>query len=364
MRNSRRSTPFPLVYTLFLAAGCGDDRPSPRPGDPVASGRIEHFQWLGPSAGLLYTAWSPDYGAADLRIVDLARGVDSHVVRAAGWEPRPAVPPGGASAAYYVEPRDEETLAESRVLRAAPAEAPDTVLDGIPWISGGLAVTADESQISFAFHDSIAIVNLSEGTRRTWPVWGTDAVFSPDGGRLLVLYRWSPQEAKLVDLATGVVPLVQVGYSNLDHWGAELRYRWAGQTPHALYVDADGAVLDHDLVTGRTETLFTLPDQASRGDVAWSPDGRRVVYRTLECIDEETEFLFFEPHCVEWAVRLVMRDRNGREEVVAVLIESYLEWRLFQPSFSPDGTRLAYLGPGSTYSEGLATSTLYVVELP
>lgn len=346
-----------LALWTFLALGCDDGIPDPRPGEPMATGDISGFWWMGPSDGLAYVAAGGGY-EPDLRIVDLATGTDTRIAPVR-WDPPVATPPGGAPAVYYVEELPGEDAMESRILRATAGGAPDTVIDGLPWVSSGLAVTSDESRLAFMMADSVAVLDRAAGARWSWPVWGTDAVFSPDGSRLLVLYRWDFDQ-KLVDVAGGEVPVFRLRPLAIERNGTQLPVTWDGQDPRMLYVTEDGAVRDYDLLTGESDALFTLPDDALPGGLAWSPDGDRVAYRTSECADTEFEFFIFESHCVEWVVRTMVWNRSGRKDVVAISITAHLGWEDLNARFSPDGSRLAYVGP--TESE-FATRTLYVVDL-
>jgi dipeptidyl aminopeptidase/acylaminoacyl peptidase len=196
-----------------------------------------------------------------------------------------------------------------------------------------------------------------------------DPDLSPDGSRVAYVLTRQDEDLDgaasaihLVDVAGGAPRTLTNGPADAaPRWspdGTALAFLRAGQL-HLIRVDGGEA---RQLTTEKSRP-------AGAGPAAWSPDGTRIAFSALDAHDDR-----FAPSVVDelhWKVDGVGVTGRARTQIFVVDVASGLIEQLTggtdncaAPVWSPDGTRLAFIGERGPGPERLSTSAPYVIDVP
>jgi Tol biopolymer transport system component len=198
----------------------------------------------------------------------------------------------------------------------------------VSWTPDGRFLVFDESDVQrlFAVHSDLRIAEVESGRvrRLTRGLRAREPDVSPDGRRI-VFVRQLGDRTELATVAldgTGLAPLTSSDAGT--QWS---RPRWSprGDVVAAARMAGDGAI-DVVVVDAAGNVRALTGDRAKDVEVAWTPDGARVVFRS---------------------------DRDGVSNLYAVPAEGGALVRLtnvaggaFTPDVAPDGARLAFASYG------------------
>jgi Tol biopolymer transport system component len=223
-----------------------------------------------------------------------------------------------------------------------PAQLASVALTGerAPLGAGDSPVSSpDGTKIAFELGDYPDVhlwVMNADGTGRTQTACDRSPTWAPDSLRLACVDGLA---VAVVDTSTGAEQKIAEGYAPL--WSPE--GSWI-----AYFNEIDGLSIVHPDGTGDDLVSFEAYD------AAWAPDDTKLVYTSREgefCAGDEGE-----PHSV-WVVAIP----NG----APVELPTDDNTRIYDPSFSPDSTRVSYVenfgGPERCAPEPVPPDRLYVV---
>ncbi len=234
------------------------------------------------------------------------------------------------------------------------------VANGIQYVAwGGISLlegTASGKIVFSTAPDSAWIFDAATRTKRLLATGCEQVVTgSPDGRQVLCIGSTS-RATSVIDVGTGATSAgsgfagPEVDYTPL-HWGPRGVERIRSGAFYAADIInlATGAALTIIPSTEGQPIDFTNGDFPDPSSFAWSKDGKRIGYRRDLCYSPGFSI------CERSQSQLYVFDVETKETRLAAVINRPVG----SITFSPDGTRLAYL----TYGGG-ASSSVYVVARP
>lgn len=256
----------------------------------------------------------------------------------------PQIAPDGASVAYVVETLDPERNAACAAIWIVPFAG------GEPrqLTRGG---QRDREPRWSPDGKTLAFVSDRDGKRQLYllPTAGGEPVRLSDHATGVGSPRWSPDSSRLVFLADGAerrgepVPITEKDdrkrvTSIREHWHKHDGHGFFGAARKHLWVVPVAGGEAFQLTDGRFDD--TAP--------AWSPDGREIAFSSDRSPDRDRNYGGGQLHVVDVATGAVRR-------------LSAEHGKATNPAWSPDGSRIAYVGSEEADDAGPADTKLFSI---
>ena len=327
---------FSLSMLVLLAAGCGGDSffgdSGPGPSNPKAE---RHGTSLVDAWGDGDIAWSAvsneiAYIGSD-RSTAYARNMDTGARRtiftAGVGRSLSHVAFGRAGTMFTVEQAEG-----SFTLRMHTGSQTDVITSNADFSTPSV-VQSETGDVIYLEQPDILYLRRADGTRRLITGnCGAIGALAPAGDEVLCSNEFTPEPLHRVALATGQATIIDTQQRN------PMRALWNAAGLHVLLHNGSNYVFLRPQGALVTTPAYTYPEY-TLGHVAISPDAAKLAWWTYYCAQSDG-FL----GCAKWQyVLYVMNVATGKVDQLAVHTAGNEGVREGATTFSPDGTRVAYI---------------------
>jgi Tol biopolymer transport system component len=189
----------------------------------------------------------------------------------------------------------------------------------------------DSAWLAYRANDGSVLVRVADGRVRRLDHTGTPCGWSSDGGSLY-LNNFGPGLIRM-DLKTlQTTPLLESTAFAFAMDGTKVYYHGKSDGQES-YQTMTYPLMSSDLRSGRMVTLMPLLPQAGAGMIALSPDGKKLAFTKTQ----RTSAAEREKTLVSIRTVLCIVNTDGSDEKIIGVMDV-----MPTPSWSPDGTRLAF----------------------